>query len=143
MLVDAGADGAADAADANAECRPLDGVDTGQYRSRTAHFTPSHANDRVAFVAAELEPENRELQIGAPGVSNEVLRREPHLPLEDAPVEFRALVAPELDCEVAPARLQVLREVFHESVSASESLTGASTASAPVARSATSTPTCS
>jgi len=141
MLLCAGSDCSADAADANAECRPFDRVETRQYRSRTAHVPSSHANDRVALVATELEPEDREVEVGAPGVSDEVLRREPHLSLEDAPVEPRVGVTPEFDREVAPAGLQVFRQVFHGSVSASESPTGASTASAPATRSATSTPT--
>jgi len=140
MLLRAGSNRSADAADANPHRRSLHRVETRQYRSRAAHFASSHAYDRVALVAGEVEPQDRQVEVGAPGVSDEVLGREPHLSLEDPPVELRVGLTPEFDSQVAPAGLQVFRQVFHEFGSTASS-TWPSTACLPAARSATSTPT--
>lgn len=91
----------------------VDGVETGQHRTRPVDLVAPDPYHRVADPVLEGEPEHLQVQFSAPDVADEILGRVPEVALELTPVDVD--VGPRLqpDRQVAPSRSQVLREMLH------------------------------
>src|SRR5699024_1219866 len=118
----------------DADRRVADGVDTGDRRPCSLDLTVAHPDDRHPRSVVHLEVDDPEVGVGAARIAEEVLGGVPALALEVAGAEVAVGPRFDPDREIAPARTEMFRQVFHAYSSAVD-------ASLSSARSATSTPT--